>query len=99
MLFNFTNIVNETAYVTTPTVFTSMSCKDMKLDIDTATQSGCTKVVFDFSRTKKFDSRAHDYLKKVRRDIKPENFFVINVSGQPLHILETTNCDEWIKQP
>lgn len=95
----YTRVVNETAHIAVPGDFTSMKCKELKLDYETAKQSGCTKVVVDFSNTNKLDSRAHQCLAMMRRDIKPENFAVINIKGQPLDLLETSNCEDWIHQP
>lgn len=93
----FTQTINEVATISVPGEFTSMKCKNVKLDFDTAIQTGCTKVVIDFINTTKLDSRAQQLLTMIRKQIKADNFSVINVSGQPLTLLNSTNCEDWIK--
>ena len=66
-------------------------------ELDTAFQNGCTKVMVDFDKTTYIDSAVERDLVRVRRKVRPENFWGCNAKGDVLAALRAAKFDTWLK--
>lgn len=92
----FVSIKADTAVISVPGIFRVQRCPQLKADIETAVQNGCTKALVDFTDTTFLDSAAIKYLCKVRSDFHPENFSAKGATGKVKTILKSSALDDWL---
>jgi len=93
----FVSIKNQVATIIGPKHWVVTKNKLIDGELNVAFQSGCTKVVVDLAETVDLPSTATGQLTKIRHQVKPENFTVINAHGRPLQNLKSSSLGSWIK--
>lgn len=92
----YVNIQENTIIVAVPGPYNFGKAKAIKNEINTALQSGCTKMVIDFNNTTEIDSAGISQLSEFRKKVKPENFSARNAKGRTLTTLKSCNLDSWL---
>ena len=94
----FVSIKDDTEVISVPGIFRYHGCPQLKADVETAKQNGCTKALVDFSATTYMDSATIGYLCQVRREFHPENFRAKGATGKVLTILRDSKLDDWLSE-
>ena len=92
----FVSIKDDTAVISVPGIFRYQGCPQLKADIETAKQNGCTKALVDFTDTTYMDSATIRYLCQVRSEFHPENFSARGATGKVRTILKSSRLDDWL---
>lgn len=97
-MMQYVNTKNEIAVFIAPPHYQWLKTKVIAAEFEKAFQSGCTKVMVDFTNTKTIDSSSIGQLCSIRNKVKPENFSVIHPTGKVLQELQSSNLTSWIKE-
>lgn len=93
----YVQVSDDTATLKVDGVFNFGRCKMVNSEMKIAMQSGCTKVIVDFDKTKFIDSAAIRMLCDIRDEVQPENFSARNAHGKVMTTLQSSNLDSWLR--
>lgn len=69
----------------------------MRDEVKNASMKGCTQIEVDLKLSTYIDSATINEFIKLRRKVKPENFWVINPNETLYKILKANRLTDWIK--
>lgn len=92
----YVTVKNDTAIIKVDGEIINTTIKQIKAELDSAYQAGCTKVCFDLLKTTDIESAGITGMFQIRNKVGPENFSCRNLNQEITELFIATALNSWI---